>query len=103
MAAITTLAKYGGMASGFNGMTGPCANGTPNFWQIPGLLNILAICIFVIATLGYVRLLLRRRRRRALRAERDEAEQREGMVARLRDTFLWEKESDQDSKQDNKD
>jgi len=68
---------------------------------MPGIGTVISICIVVIAALGYVRLLLKRRKRRARLADRDQAEKREQsdrMLDRLRDTFLWEKKSDEDSK-----
>ena len=68
---------------------------------MPGIGTVISICIVVIAALGYVRLLLKRRNRRARLADRDQAEKRDQsdrMLDRLRDTFLWEKKSDEDSK-----
>ena len=68
---------------------------------MPGIGTVISICSVVIAALGYVRLLLKRRKRRARLADRDQAEKREQsdrMLDRLRDTFLWEKKSDEDSK-----
>ena len=68
---------------------------------MPGIGTVISICIVVIAALGYVRLLLKRRKRRARLADRDQAEKRDQsdrMLDRLRDTFLWEKKSDEDSK-----
>ena len=50
---------------------------------------LVLICIVTLAGLGYVRLLLKRRRRRLQRDERDQAEKRElseKMINRLRDS-----------------
>lgn len=57
--------------------------------------TVISICIALIAILGYVRLVLKRKKRRARRALQDEAERQElsdRMVDRLRDAFLFEKE-----------
>jgi len=63
--------------------------------------TLVLICIALIAGLGYVRLLLKRKKRRAQRDQRAHVEQLElsdRMVDRLRDAFLWDKKSGKDTK-----
>lgn len=69
-------------------------------WMDAHIGDLASICIVVVAALGYVRLLLKRRKRRARRDQMERAqdqEQSDRMIDRLRDTFLWTKKSGKDS------
>ena len=62
---------------------------------------LVPICIAILAGLGYVRLLLKRRKRARQREEREEAELRElsdRMLTRLKDASLLGKKSGEGSK-----